>query len=456
MAGEWPERRFERLLTEPVRNGIYKKKEFHGRGAKIVNMGELFAYPRLRAVPMKRVELSESEADRFLIARGDLLFARRSLVAEGAGKCSVVLDVNEPTTFESSIIRARPDSTKADSLFLYYFFNSPLGLYHLDTIRRQVAVAGITGGDLAKLEIAIPPPSEQRAIAHILGTLDDKIELNRQMNETLEAMARTLFKSWFVDFDPVRAKAESHDPRLPQRIADLLPDSFEETELGEIPKGWAVRAIDQLSEQVAMGPFGSSIKVETFVPEGVPVISGQHLRGTLLEDSEYNFITNEHAHQLKRSNAKRGDVVFTHAGSIGQVAYIPDTSRYERYVISQRQFYVRCNAKMSPLFLAFYFKTADGQHRLLANTSSTGVPSISRPVSYLRQLKVVVPPDNLLKTFDSIAQDILRKVATNTNESASLASLRDSLLAKLISGELRVKDVAQAAGTAPSQCALVA
>ena len=144
-SGEWLTDRFERLLAEPVRNGIYKRKEFHGRGAKIVNMGELFAHSRLHAVPMKRVELSESEADRFLIKAGDLLFARRSLVAEGAGKCCVVLDVDDPTTFESSIIRVRPDSTKADYLYLYYFFNSALGLYHLDTIRRQVFRGDING-----------------------------------------------------------------------------------------------------------------------------------------------------------------------------------------------------------------------------------------------------------------------------------------------------------------------
>ncbi|HRS17032.1 MAG TPA: DUF559 domain-containing protein, partial [Thermoanaerobaculaceae bacterium] len=207
MAGEWRSISFGQLLAEPVRNGIYKQKEFHGRGAKIVNMGELFAHPRLRAVPMKRVELSDSESERFTLAEGDLLFARRSLVAEGAGKCSVVLDIDEPTTFESSIIRARPDRTKADSLFLYYFFNSTSGLHCLDTIRRQVAVAGITGSDLARLEFTLPPLPEQRAIAHILGTLDDKIELNRRMSETLEAMARALFKAWFIDFDPVRRNA---------------------------------------------------------------------------------------------------------------------------------------------------------------------------------------------------------------------------------------------------------
>ena len=204
---EWREIPFAQLLAGPVRNGIYKKKEFHGSGVKIVNMGELFAYPRLRSVHMKRVELSETEKRRSNVEKGDLLFARRSLVAEGAGKCSIVLDTDEPTTFESSIIRARPDPTKASSLFLYYYFNSQLGLHALDSIRRQVAVAGITGSDLVQLNISVPPLPEQRAIAHILGTLDDKIELSRRTNETLEEMARTLFKSWFIDFDPVHAKA---------------------------------------------------------------------------------------------------------------------------------------------------------------------------------------------------------------------------------------------------------
>ncbi len=138
---EWTHVPFEQLLHEPVRNGIYKPKEFHGRGVKIVNMGELFGYPRLRAVPMKRLELSSSELQRFMLAEGDLIFARRSLVAEGAGKCSVILELDEETTFESSIIRARPNPSKANSLFLYYFFSSPVGFHRLDTIRRQVVVS---------------------------------------------------------------------------------------------------------------------------------------------------------------------------------------------------------------------------------------------------------------------------------------------------------------------------
>ena len=247
---------FAQLLAEPVRNGIYKKKEFHGRGVKVVNMGELFANPRLRDVHMRRVELSESERHRLSVQSGDLLFARRSLVAEGAGKCSVVLEINEPTTFESSIIRARPDPTKADSLFLYYYFNSPIGLHALDTIRRQVAVAGITGTDLAQLPVEIPSLAEQQAIAHILGTLDNKIELNRRTNETLEAMARALFKSWFVDFEPVRAKMEGRWrpgeslPSLPADLYDLFPDRLVDSELGEVPDRWDVKALGDVVEVV--------------------------------------------------------------------------------------------------------------------------------------------------------------------------------------------------------------
>jgi len=156
---------------------------------------------------------------------------------------------------------------------------------------------------------------------------------------------------------------------------------------------WEKAKIEDVAEKVAMGPFGSSIKISTFVSEGIPVISGQHLNEVRLHDNEYNFITIDHADKLKNSNVYRGDVIFTHAGNIGQVAYIPENSKYERYIISQRQFYMRCNLKkVLPGFVTYYFKSPEGRHKLLANTSSTGVPSISRPVSYLRTIEVPVPP----------------------------------------------------------------
>src|SRR5439155_17974082 len=103
---------------------------------------------------------------------------------------------------------------------------------------------------LSGLPFVVPPPNEQRAIAHVLGTLDDKIELNRRMNETLEAMARALFKSWFVDFDPVRAKADGRDPGLPAHVADLFPDRFADSELGQIPAGWDTAPLGEHVEPV--------------------------------------------------------------------------------------------------------------------------------------------------------------------------------------------------------------
>lgn len=302
------------------------------------------------------------------------------------------------------------------------------------------AIPRVVLKDFRRAPILLPPLAEQKAIAHILGTLDDKIELNRRMNATLEAIARALFQSWFVDFDPIRAKLDGRKPAdLDAATAALFPAHFQDSPLGHIPQGWGVKTIEELAERVAMGPFGSDIKVSTFVPEGIPVVSGQHLRGTLLDDSEFNFVTEEHADRLKRSNVQRGDVIFTHAGSIGQVAYIPETSRYERYIISQRQFYMRCNRSvMSPFYIASYFKTPEGQHRLLANTSSTGVPSISQPVTYLRQLKMVVPPPDLLKVFDTTVSAIHLKMAHNDQQCRTLAILRDALLPKLLSRELRV------------------
>lgn len=155
---------------------------------------------------------------------------------------------------------------------------------------------------------------------------------------------------------------------------------------------WPYKRVEEIALKIAMGPFGSSIKVETFTDSGIPIISGQHLREAQVTDGEFNFIKEAHADSLKNANVQRGDVIFTHAGNIGQVSFIPDDSAYQRYVISQRQFYLRCNTDlMLPEFITYYFKTPEGQHRLLANANQVGVPSIARPSSYLKTIEVPVP-----------------------------------------------------------------
>lgn len=191
---------------------------------------------------------------------------------------------------------------------------------------------------------------------------------------------------------------------------------------------WPTVRIEDIAEKIAMGPFGSNIKVETFVEIGVPVISGAHLRGVRLEDGDFNFVTDEHAERMKNSNVSRGDVIFTHAGNIGQVAYIPPNSQYERYVISQRQFYLRCDfSKADPAFVSYFFHSNEGQHKLLANASQTGVPSIARPSSYLKTIELSLPPLIEQRAIACILGTLDDKIALNRKQNETLEAMARAL-----------------------------
>jgi type I restriction enzyme S subunit len=192
---------------------------------------------------------------------------------------------------------------------------------------------------------------------------------------------------------------------------------------------WPKARIEDVTRVVAMGPFGSSIKVETFVAEGVPVISGQHLRGSKVDVSaDFNFVAPDHADRLRNANVRPGDVVFTHAGNIGQVAMVPRHGPYDRYVISQRQFYARCDTdRILPEYLVAFFKTAKGQHLLLANTSQVGVPSIARPVSYLRTVEVPVPPLDTQQWIVGILGALDDKIELNRRMNETLEAIARAL-----------------------------
>ncbi len=427
----WPKVPFENLLAEPVRNGICKPKEFHGRGTKIVNMDELFAHPRLSPVPMKRVELSESEAGRFLVKAGDLLFARRSSVAESAGKCCVVLDVDEPTTFESSIIRARPDFTKADYLYLYYFFSSPLALHQFDTIRRQVAVAGIAGRDLSQLLVPVPPIPQQHTIARFLGRLDDKIELNRHMNETLEAMARALFKSWFVDFDPVRAKMDGRDSGLPRLLADLFPDRLVHSELGQIPEGWKISTIG--AEVDALGGATPSTKDPAYwnggqnnwaTPKDLSKLSSR----VLLETSRK--ITDAGVDKIGSGLLPVGSLLLSSRAPIGYLAIAGKPTAVNQDFIA-----MVCEKRLSNLFVLFWCYQNLDHIKSIADGSTFA--EISKKL--FRPIPLVVPSKHILSEYDKVARPLFDQIVVNAKELEILIDLRDTLLPDLISGKLCVK-----------------
>ncbi|WP_295911637.1 restriction endonuclease subunit S [uncultured Bartonella sp.] len=189
-------------------------------------------------------------------------------------------------------------------------------------------------------------------------------------------------------------------------------------------------SIESIANKVAMGPFGSSIKVETFTSEGIPIISGAHLHNVKLTDGNYNFISPAHASNLKNSIVHKKDIIFTHAGNIGQVSYIPDNSKYKNYIISQRQFYLRCNERALPEYVAYYFKSQKGKFSLLANSSQVGVPSIAQPVSYLKSIKIPLPEKkvqlaivNILCSFDDKIE--LNRKMNETLEEMAQAVFQD-------------------------------
>ena len=171
--------------------------------------------------------------------------------------------------------------------------------------------------------------------------------------------------------------------------------------------------VADLIDEIAMGPFGSNIKVSCFVDSGVPVLNGSNLEGFSLSEKAFRFVTKEKADSLNKANAHRGDIVITHRGTLGQIAFIPQDSRYDRYVISQSQFRVRCNDKVLPEYLVYYFHTPIGQHKLLSNASQVGVPALARPSSTFQQIEVVLPELSIQKRVVEIISTIQKKIASN-------------------------------------------
>ncbi len=424
---------FGKLFAEPTRNGLTRPKSVRGAGTKMVNMGELFAHPRINDAPMDRVPLSESEEKRFLLNERDLLFARQSLVLEGAGKCSIFLHDDERVTFESHVTRVRLDPLQANPLFYFYYFQSQSGKAAIRSIVEQGAGAsGIRGSDLGKLSIQWLPLKIQNAAAEVLGVLDDKIELNRKMNETLEAMARALFKSWFVDFDPVRAKAKGRDTGLPAHIAALFPDSFEDSELGELPRAWSVKTIGDLA--TVQGGSTPSTKEPAFWEDGIHCwttpkdLSSLHTPALLGTERR---ITDAGLTQISSGLLPAGTVLLSSRAPIGYlaVAEVP-------VAVNQGFIAMRPKNNISNLFLLWWAGTAHDD--ILARANGSTFLEISK--SNFRPIPVVTPPPPVMQAFDKLVRPFYERIVLSERETQSLSTIRDMLLPKLISGELQIAE----------------
>ena len=398
MKSEWTKKKLSDIADFNPRETIKK-----GAIAKKIPMDVL--RPFYRDIPYY-VEECFSGGTKF--RNGDTIMARITPCLENGKTAQVsILNDGEVGFGSTEYIVFRAKEGIADKDYLYYLVCNPEV--------REPAIKSMVGSsgrqrvqmDVVKnLEIDVPPLVEQEKIGSFLKAFDDKIALNDRINNNLLQQLDTLY------------------------------DEFSHR------KKWSTVIINDIAEKVAMGPFGSNIKVSTFVSEGVPIISGNHLRGYFLEEPSFNYITEEHAQRLKNSLVYPKDIVFTHAGNIGQVAMIPDDCHYPMYVLSQRQFYLRCDTeKAIPEYVVLFFHSKQGQHELLSYANQTGVPSIAQPATNLKKIPLKLPPIDEQRQWLQVVSPIIKLYQSNVYENEHLSSMRDSLLPKLMSGELDVSDI---------------
>jgi type I restriction enzyme, S subunit len=442
MAGEWHTAKLGLLLKGGIRHGVYKPLEAFGTGTRVLKMGLQYSEDRIGGQEMPRVPLSSDEVQRFRAHVGDLLFSRTSMMSDGAGKCSLVVAHEDPFVFDGNILCGTPDTNTVDPAFIYFYFKSPEGKQSIAEIIAGTQARSLSGSNLADVNVFCPPLPEQRAIAHILGTLDDKIELNRRMIETLDAMARALFKSWFVDFDPVRAKAEGGDPDLPKPLAGLFPARLVDSELGEIPEGWEISLAGDLFD-VAIGKTPPRKEHQWFStdPQDIPWMSIRDLGQAGVFISEVSeYLTANAVERFRVRRIPDGTVVLSFKLTVGRVA-ITDGEMLSNEAIAH--FVPRSTTFLSAAYLYCYLREFD--YNSLGSTSSIATAVNSDSV---RAIPVLVPCAEVHKAFLSAALPAFFRLRALQRECRTLAALRETLLPKLISGEVRIEDAERLSGRA--------
>ena len=377
--------RFGELYAIPSSNGLSRPSAVRGAGYKMVNMGELFSNGIINDIPMERVQMSDKELSKFLLEKGDLLFARQSLVAEGAGKCSYVNDLTEETTFESHLIRVRLNPKRAISKYFYYLFQLPNN--PIKTIVNQGAQAGIRGSELIRVKVPCPSIKVQKKIASILSAYDSQIENNQKRIKILEQMAENLYKEWFVRF------------RFP---------GFENTEFeGGVPKGWKVVKVKECVDRLRFGTLYGKDSVES---DGDVIVIDQS------QEPYIGFHNNAPSHI---ADTQKPIILFGDHSCKFELMIIP-------FSLAENVVPFVAKSGIDTTFL--YFTT----HNLIQTTE------YKRHWTEFVNKKILLPPANLQREYAKKVIDILSMKQQLIVENRLLSKQRDLLLPRLMSGKLSI------------------
>jgi len=423
-------------LAAPIKNAIVGgpfgsnlvSKDYVAKGVPVIrgqNMGEKWVGGEFVYVSEeKAIVLAPNKA-----RPGDLVFTQRGTL----GQVSIVPAGPFPEYIVSqSQMKLTPDPAKVDVNFLYYCFRSPEQQDYIQNSAIQTGVPHTNLGILKKTPIAMPPLVVQRQIAGVLKSLDDRITLLRETNQTLEAIAQALFKSWFVDFDPVRAKVEGQLPQgMDEATAALFPDSFETSEVGEIPRGWSNQKLVDICSYLNRG-----ISPKYIEDGGVLVLNQKCIRDLSVDYTKARR-HNAESRKVDGRFLSYGDVVVnsTGVGTLGRVAQILEIS--EPMIVDSHVTVVRAGGDVRWTYLGEWAVRKQPEIEAMGE-GSTGQTELSR--TKLGELWITVPSDRVQTAFDSLVVPLKHRISVNRIEARTLANLRDLLLPRLISGQLRLPD----------------
>ncbi len=406
MSSEWQRVALDELYE--FSSGLSKPRSAFGSGYPFLSFKEVF---HNSAVPKQLSELVNStsqERERCSVIRGDVFLTRTSETMDELGMSSVALSDIPDATFNGFTKRLRPKhGQRVAPEFARYYFRSPEFRKGVTAMASMSTRASLNNEMLSRLFMVLPSYAEQERIGQALGGLDDRITLLRETNKTLESIAQTIFKSWFVDFDPVRAKMDGRQPEgMDKQTASLFPDSFEESELGSVPRGWLPIRLDSFLELA----YGKALKADNRNAGAVPVYGS-------------GGVTGWHDSALCTSPS----IIVGRKGTVGSLYW-----ESRPFFPIDTVFYVKAKR---PLTYCYQLLKTLGLHTM--NTDAA-VPGLNRENVY--RLKVPDIPSTALKAFDATANVLRQSVDHNERRAQTLSSIRDALLPRLISGQLRLPE----------------
>ena len=401
-------------ITDLQLSSVDKKSKTNERSVLLCNYTDVYNNSFIHAgMDFMSATATQREIERCLLRSGDVIITKDSEKHDDIGVPAFMRDdvANLVCGYHLAILR--PHQSEVDGAYLFYALSTDEAQQQFHSYANGITRFGLRKADIGLVQLPLPPLSEQRAIAHVLGTLDDKIELNRRMNETLEAMARALFKAWFVDFEPVRAKMEGRWRRgeslrgLPAKHYDLFPDRLVNSELGEIPEGWGVKALGDVVDFA----YGKALRARDRQPGEIPV-----------------FGSNGQVGWHNKSLVAGPGIVVGRKGNPGVVTWA-----HGDFFPIDTTFYVVPREPVWGLPFLFFALT---RQSLASVSADSAVPGLNRNLAYMN--KQLVPTQPIVNEFNDYAGAIISRRRGLEEESLALAAQRNSMLPRLVSGDVAV------------------